>query len=114
MSAVRAYPEGEAYGDQGAVLTLEARWRLMQPSPQQPGALDFIVFADAGTVSIHKNPWGTGDNRRSLSGAGVGLNWTVANDLVVKTYYARKLGNESATSAPDKSGRWWLQLVKYF
>lgn len=114
MSAVRAYPEGEAYGDQGAVLTLEARWRLMQPSPQQPGALDFIVFADAGTVTTHHSPWGVGDNRRSLSGAGVGLNWTVANDLVVKTYYARKLGNESATSAPDKSGRWWLQLVKYF
>lgn len=114
MNAVRAYPEGEAYGDEGVVLTLEARWRLMQPSPQRRGALDFIVFADAGTVTTHKNPWGVGDNRRSLSGAGVGLNWTVANDLVVKTYYARKLGNETATSAPDKSGRWWLQLVKYF
>src|ERR1019366_2225120 len=29
-NAVRAYPEGEAYGDQGAVANVEARWDLPQ------------------------------------------------------------------------------------
>jgi hypothetical protein len=33
---------------------------------------------------------------------------------MLRTYYARKLGNEKATSAPDKSGRVWIQGVKYF
>jgi hypothetical protein len=32
----------------------------------------------------------------------------------VKAYYARKLGSEDAQSAPDKSGRFWVQAVKYF
>jgi hypothetical protein len=44
----------------------------------------------------------------------VGLNWTGGNNFVVKTYYAHKLGDDAATSAPDKSGRFWLQGVKYF
>jgi len=33
---------------------------------------------------------------------------------MIRTYYAAKLGNEPAISAPDKSGRFWIQLVKYF
>ena len=114
MYAVRAYPEGEAYADQGYVLTLEGRMLLPRLHERQAGQMQFIVFVDAGTVTANKNPWVAGTNRRTLSGAGVGLNWTVANDLVVKAYYAHKLGNSTATSAPDRSGRFWIQAVKYF
>ncbi|MDP2166528.1 MAG: ShlB/FhaC/HecB family hemolysin secretion/activation protein [Hydrogenophaga sp.] len=114
MYGVRAYPEGEAYADEGYVLTLEARMRL--PTPDQfPGQLQLIGFVDAGSVSINKNPWpGAGPNSRALSGAGVGLNWSEDNNYLVRMFYARKLGNEMATSAPDKSGRFWIQAVKYF
>jgi hemolysin activation/secretion protein len=113
MYGVRAYPEGEAYADQGYVLTLEARLRL--PTPYQfPGQMQLIGFVDTGSVTLHKNPWDSGDNRRTLSGAGVGLNWSDANNFMVRAFYARKLGNETATSAPDKSGRFWIQAVKYF
>ncbi|MEO8013908.1 MAG: ShlB/FhaC/HecB family hemolysin secretion/activation protein [Polaromonas sp.] len=113
MYGVRAYPEGEAYADQGYVLTLEARMRL--PTPYQfPGQMQLIGFIDTGSVSIHKNPWDAGDNRRTLSGAGVGLNWSETNNFMVRAFYARKLGNEAAESAPDKSGRFWIQAVKYF
>ena len=67
------------------------------------------------SVSINKNPWpGSGPNSRTLSGAGVGLNWSEYNNYLVRVFYARKLGNEMATSAPDKSGRFWIQAVKYF
>ena len=65
-------------------------------------------------MTINKNPWSTGDNRRTLSGAGVGLTWSDTNNFLVRAYYARKLGNDLATSAPDKSGRFWIQAVKYF
>ena len=113
MYGVRAYPQGEAYADQGYVLTLEARMRL--PTPYQfPGQVQLIGFVDTGSVTMHKNPWNAGDNRRTLSGAGVGLNWSDTNNFLVRAFYARKLGNEAATSAPDKSGRFWVQAVKYF
>ena len=113
MYGVRAYPVGEAYADQGYVLTLEARVRL--PTPVQlPGQVQLIGFVDTGSVITHKNPWDAGSNRRTLSGAGVGLNWSDTNNFMVRAFYARKLGNEVAESAPDKSGRFWVQAVKYF
>ena len=114
MYGVRAYPEGEAYGDEGYALNLEARMLLPKFSEQMPGQLQLIAFVDTGTVTVNKNPWAAGLNRRTLSGAGVGLNWSATNNFIVKASYARKLGSEAATSAPDASGRFWVQGVKYF
>ena len=114
MNGVRAYPEGEAYADQGYLLTLEARMQLPKLSEQMPGQLELVGFIDTGSVTLNKNPWTTGDNRRTLSGAGIGLNWSAYNNFVVRTSYARKIGSGTATSAPDKSGRFWIQAVKYF
>jgi hemolysin activation/secretion protein len=114
MYAVRAYPEGEAYADEGVVLSAELRWLMPPWRDAQDGRLYLIGFVDAGAVTTNKEPWLAGRNRRTLSGAGVGVNWFGANDLEVKAYYAFKLGNEAATSAPDRSGRFWVQAVKYF
>ena len=115
MYGVRAYPEGEAYADQGYVLNLEARWQLPKLTTTLPGQVQLIGFIDTGSVTINKNPWpGSGDNRRTLSGAGVGVNWSETNNFMVRAYYAFKIGDEAATSAPDKSGRFWIQAVKYF
>ena len=114
INGVRAYPEGEAYADQGYVLTLEARWQLPKFSGPVPGRFQLVGFVDAGTVTVNKNPWASGDNRRTLSGAGLGLNWTEYNNFVLKVSYARKLGSAVPTSAPDAKGRFWLQAVKYF
>ena len=44
----------------------------------------------------------------------MGVNWALPGNFVARAYYARKIGNDIATSAPDKSGRFWIQLVKYF
>lgn len=114
MYGVRAYPEGEAYGDRGYVMNLEARYALPTFSGRLPGQMQLIGFIDAGAVTINKSPWTAGNNTRTLSGAGVGFNWTVANNFVLRAYYAHKLGSEAATSAPDRSGRFWIQAVKYF
>lgn len=109
---VRAYPEGEAFGDEGYVATLEARLAL--PRWPIPGRLQAFGFVDVGAVTINKDPWAPGDNRRTLSGAGVGLTWAQANNFMVKVSYAMKLGDEEATSAPDRDGRVWVQLSKFF
>lgn len=114
MYAVRAYPVGEAYSDEGYVATLEARLLLPKFSQRLPGQFHLIGFADSGTGTIDKNPWTAEQNRRTLSGAGIGLNWEDYNNFVVNMYWAQKVGNEVATSAPDKNGRFWFQVVKYF
>ncbi len=114
MNGVRAYPEGEAYGDQGYLMTLEARKKLPKKTEKLPGQLQLVGFVDTGTVMINQSPWTNSDNNRTLSGAGVGINWFDDNNFVVKLAYAFKLGSEQATSAPDKDGRFWIQAVKYF
>ena len=114
MYAVRAYPEGEAYADQGLVASLEARWLAPAFSDRMPGQMQYIGFVDAGSVTVNRNPWTAANNSRTLSGAGVGLIWTSLDNLVLKAFYAHKLGNQPATSAPDSSGRFWVQAVKYF
>jgi hemolysin activation/secretion protein len=114
MAAVRAYPEGEGYGDEGYVLNLEARWLLPQWSPRAIGQLQLVGFIDTGSVTLNKNPWSAGANQRSLSGAGIGLNWTAADKFQLRLAYAHKLGTEAARSAPDADDRVWLQAIKYF
>jgi hemolysin activation/secretion protein len=112
-NAVRAYPEGESYGDRGFVLTLEARHTLPVANTVA-GQVQLVGFIDTGAVTFSRNPWVAGANTRQLSGAGVGLNWSVGDAFFVKAFYAHKLGSEPATSAPDASGRFWVQAVKYF
>ncbi|WP_397407406.1 ShlB/FhaC/HecB family hemolysin secretion/activation protein [Polaromonas sp.] len=114
MNGVRAYPQGEASGDQGYLVNLEARLLLAGLSERVPGQVHLIGFVDAGSVTIHKNPWFTGSNHRNLGAYGVGASWGEPGNFLVRTYYARKLGNEAALSAPDKSGRFWIQAIKYF
>jgi hemolysin activation/secretion protein len=111
---VRAYPEGEAYGDQGYILTLEARLRLAALSRRTLGEWQAAVFVDNGSVTLNRSAWAPGPNRRTLSAAGVGLTWFDPRSFVVKVSYAFKLGDEPALSAPDRSGRLWVQLTKFF
>jgi hemolysin activation/secretion protein len=113
-TAVRAYPSGEANADQGYVLNLEVRTLLPRLSESLPGQMQLIGFVDTGTATLNKNAWGSGQNRRTLSGTGIGLNWVGNNSFVVKAYYAHKLGNAVATSALDAVNRFWVQGVKYF
>lgn len=114
MTGVRAYPQGEASGDEGYLVNLEARLLLAGLSERVPGQVHLIGFVDAGSVTIHKTPWFTGNNHRNLGAYGVGASWGEPGNFLVRMYYARKLGNEPALSAPDKSGRFWIQAIKYF
>lgn len=114
VSDVSAYPSGEAYGDEGYVLKVEARTPLQRLSLRLPGRLQLIGFADTGRVTLNKSPWSEGANHRTLHSIGIGLNWTQHDDFAVSAILARRLGSEEATSAPDKISRFWLQAVKYF
>lgn len=114
MYAVRAYPVGEAYADQGYVLNLEVRLLLPKIYTQMPGQMHLVGLVDTGTVTINANPWTDENNNKTLNGAGGGFTWQDNNNFLLRAYYAFKLGSEEATSAPDKSSRFWIQVVKYF
>lgn len=64
VSGIRAYPEGEAYGDEGWLSQFELRYQV--------GAWVPYVFYDWGGVKFNKDPWTEGQNYRHLSGAGFG------------------------------------------
>jgi len=114
MDGVRAYPQGEAVGDEGYVANLEAHYLLAGLSARVPGQIHLIGFVDHGRITVNKDPWFPGPNNRDLSATGVGIAWNDPGNFGLRMYYAVKLGNEAAISAPDKSGRFWFQAVKYF
>jgi len=114
MYGVRAYPAGEAYADEGYILTLEARYLLPRPANDFPGRVHLIGFIDTGRVTINAEPWIAGRNHRTLSGAGLGLGWAEYGNFAVNAYWARKIGDEPAISAPDKNSRFWIQGIKFF
>lgn len=106
-NGVRAYPEGEAFGDSGYVATAEARLRL-------PRQFEPIGFVETGEVRFAHDPWFAGTNHAVRSGYGAGVNWYAPDGFILKGSYARKLGTGPATSAPDRDGRFWFQVVKLF
>lgn len=114
-NGVRAYPVGEASGDDGWRWTSELRWNL----PTREGdenVWQLIAFADGGHVNLYHNklPGYTGVAGRSLYGAGVGVNWSNQANWVARAYYAWKIGSEDAVSDTDRNGRFWLQIYKFF
>jgi hemolysin activation/secretion protein len=111
---VRAYPEGEGYGDQGYVATAEARLLLPSFDRRLRGDVQLFGFIDVGAVDYSKNPWFTGSNHAGRSAHGAGITWAAPGNFALKATYARKLGDADATSAPDKSSRAWFQLSKFF
>ena len=112
--AVRAYPEGAIYGDDGYVATIEARLQLPPPPQPIPGRLQLFAFFDTGAVKVNHTPWLPGPNRQSGSGAGVGLDLTVANNFAVRASYAHTVGDAKGIPGPFSHGRAWVQLVKFF
>jgi hemolysin activation/secretion protein len=113
MGGVRSYAQGEAFGDEGYLASVEARWLLARPSGRNPGEVHLLGFVDGGHVRINKDPWDASPNSRDLRGAGVGLSWAQPGNFLVRTYYAVRLGGDDPYGE-DRSGRFWVQAVKYF
>lgn len=113
MNGVRAYPEGEAYGDEGYVSSIELRKDVKKPSFLS-GTLTASAFVDHGYVKLNADPWLPGPNTRSLSGMGLGLTWRDGSKWQAKAYAAGKIGSAKATSAPDSPVRFWFQLTRFF
>jgi hemolysin activation/secretion protein len=116
---VRAYPVGEASGDDAHLLTLEVRHDL--PLEWEVGALQFSAFFDAGHVTLNKEPWpfavqnATRSNNYWLSGGGLGVSLSKPGRYLLRLNYAHKIGeNDGRTyfgkdaDGRDSDGRFWL------
>jgi hemolysin activation/secretion protein len=108
---VRAYPLGEAAGDEGTLATLELRYALGRWEGTTPS---LIAFADYGRSRINKEPFLPGDNVRKLGGAGVGVSIVKAAGFSLRAYLAAKTTDAAATADDDRSSRAWLQAAMFF
>ncbi len=114
--AVRAYPVGEAVGDEGVVLNAELRWNV----PQTPYMLN--GFVDYGHSLLHKTPTSadinspTFKNYRNLLGYGLGLNVGRQGSYLVRTSIAWRSDRKDGapTADRDRTPRAWVQLTKWF
>ena len=102
---IRAYPQGEASGDMGAMLKLELAHHF---TPQLRGT----VFYDYGHIRINQDDFSEADNTRTLSGAGLGLNAALAG-WQLDSYVAWPLQGGDPLSEPESSvhtPRLWMQM----
>jgi len=103
---VRAYPQGTGSGDQGWQASLELRF-LLAPRWQ------LKAFVDHGAVQVNKSPWIHDENRRQLSGAGVGASWSGPSQQISVTS-AWALDNNQEGSGPERTPRIWASATQYF
>ena len=106
---VRAYPQGEASGDDAWLANLELRYSLPQWADLQA-----IAFHDVGEARINHRPLATDiPNTRRIAGEGFGLQWIKSGDFALKAHVAWR-----ATARPvsdvDRAPRVWVQFAKYF
>ncbi len=100
-TAIRAYPVGEAPGDQGWVSSAELRYRVIP-------ALQLVAFYDLGAVEANRYTYIKQKNGTHLYGSGVGAN-AIWHDFSLKTSLAWRTGSAAPTSDTDRRPRLWVQ-----
>jgi hemolysin activation/secretion protein len=123
--SVRAYPVGEAAGDNGELLSAELRYTL--PLPAKWGNFQFSAFYDAGHITLNHDRFtddvsnATGRNSYWLQGIGIGLNGSFAGACSLRTSWAHVIGDNPGRSETGKnsdgrsdSNRFWLQAMFSF
>lgn len=102
FNGVRAYPEGEAAGDNAWLARLD--WVLPITSAALPGRAAVRAFVDSGAIWLVDNVRGglasPGiENHYSLSGAGLGFNWALPRGISLTAYVATAIGDNPGASA---------------
>lgn len=102
FNGVRAYPEGEAAGDNAWLARFD--WVFPLTAKAIPGKAAFRIFADSGAVWLVDDlRGGLADpgirNHYSLSGAGLGFNWALPRSVSLTAYVATAIGDNPGASA---------------
>ncbi len=110
-NSVRAYDVGTIGGALGALASAELRHNFGVSSV---GTWQTMLFADSGVVRIYKNVFAAGDNTATLSGVGIGLNWTGGSGWSAALGVAKPVGGLPALVGDTASTRVWLEIHKAF
>jgi hemolysin activation/secretion protein len=105
-SGVRAYPVGEASGDEGWLAQAELRYDM--------GAFNPYAFYDAGSVKVNANPWAAGNNKRSISGGGFGVRYQASNVSMDLALAWRNYGGEPLSDTKDNNPQAWFSASYKF
>ena len=124
-NGLRAYPIGEAAGDEGQLVSAEIRYAL--PLAAKSGNLQLIGFYDAGHITINNERYpgdlstATGRNDYWLLGAGAGLNYAYSGRFSVRGIWAHVIGDNAGRSTAGNNSdglndrsRFWLQSTFSF
>lgn len=118
---VRAYPVGEASGDEGWLLSLVATDKLSD-------TLAANFFFDTGSVRLNRNTWADWNatdtnlpNTYQLSGLGAGVDWRISPNVLLAASIATPLGsnpgrdvNGMNSDGYSNHARSWLSLNAQF
>ncbi len=105
--SVRAYDVGALSGDKGVRASIEFRYDLGQAGN---GKLQALGFWDGAHLAVNKRPWTTGANSATVSGAGIGLDWTGLNQWRARAYLATPLGPTPELVKATESKRVWTEI----
>ncbi|MES1981688.1 MAG: ShlB/FhaC/HecB family hemolysin secretion/activation protein [Pseudomonadota bacterium] len=108
---VRAYDMGAISGDGGYILNIEFRRDL---GMTWHGQWQAVAFVDNAHVAVNRNVWVAGINSATVSGAGVGINWTGTKQWNAKAYIATPIGSTPVLVASTSSARAWIEVSKGF
>ncbi len=108
---VRAYDTGAVSGDTGVLGSIELRHSL---GAAWGGQWEAVAFVDSARVTVNKNTLVAGTNSATLSGAGLGLNWTGPDQWSARTHIATRIGSTPVLVADTASTRAWVQIGKGF
>jgi hemolysin activation/secretion protein len=107
---VRSYDISALTGDGG--IQASAEWR--RELPAWHGQWQALGFVDTEHLTINENVWTAGINTASISGAGLGLNWTGSNKWSAKASIATRLGAVPALAVATSSVHAWIEIAKGF
>ena len=108
---VRAYDLGVLSGDTGELGTAEfqhifgAAWG---------GTWQASAFFDSEHIVVNKDPWVAGTNAATLSGAGLGLNWSDPQQWSAKLQVAERIGGVPTLVHDPSSVRVWAEVNRAF
>ena len=103
INGVRAYANGDYYGDSAYTATGELRYALGVPG------LELAAFIDVGAA---KDLYA--DDIYHLAGWGLGLRYSKQNDWYAQFDFARKINGLPDRDGGDDDYRLWFQVYKIF
>ena len=124
-SGVRAYPVGEASGDEGHIFSKELRYD--HPRKISGHNVQLLGFFDTGYMVSHNDSWNnaissaTGNNKYWISGFGAGINISRQDIYTLHFTYSNTIGNNPGRTTTEKDAdnknndnRFWAQFILWF